>query len=125
MVITLIPITKQRTASFGVRTRSSTNASDPRESRLKQRLSDIVRHSEIHWMLYRLSELSVRRHKCAPEVAGRARSEGTGGGLSSNCSMVVLLDYLALWHLGSGMIIANMRFKLLVALQLEVLLHFL
>jgi hypothetical protein len=61
------------------------NASDLRESRLKlrertQRLSDIVRHAEIQWMLYRLSELSARRDKCAPEVAGRARWEGQEGG---------------------------------------------
>ena len=73
----------------------------------------------------RLSELSVRRHKCPPEVAGRARWKTQDAGCQVTAVTVCLLDYLALWRLGSGMIIANMRFKLLVALQLEVLLHFL
>ena len=73
----------------------------------------------------RLSELSVRRHKCPPEVASRARSKTQDGVLLSDCSTAGLLDYLALWRIGSRMIIANMGFKLFVALQLEVLLHFL
>jgi hypothetical protein len=36
-----------------------------------------------------------------------------------------LLDYSALWRLGSGMLDAKMGSKLFVASQLEVLLHFL